>query len=489
MNENTIFQNPASRGQNQVGPSQNQASRGAGDSSTPVPPGGAPPFVFHSSKPPISPKGILKVLIGIFVVVLIGYLVFTIVIPRLQQTSESEVTLVYWGLWEDASVIQPIIADFNKEYPHVKVNYSKQDHKQYGERLVTRIRNETGPDIFRFHNTWVDMLSGILMPLPNDTINKAEFTKSFYPVVQKDLIKGGAIYGAPLGIDTLALYINKSIFDSAGLSPPTNWVDFINVARSLTVKDGSGQIRISGAALGTFSNVTHAPDIVSLLMVQNGVDLNNIAGDREATAEALAFYTSFVTAGGSSTWSSTLDQSVVEFAKGNLAMYFGFSWDFFTIEAINPDLDFEIHPVPHLPNRSMTIASYWVEGVSAKSRHQKEALLFMKFLAKKDTTIKFFTEASKTRAFGEPYARVDLADSLKDNNFVYPFVSQGNNAVSSFFASDTHDSGINSQMNTYLGDAVNSIIRGGSPQSAVATLIEGVNQVLVQYSSPATEPR
>ena len=326
------------------------------------------------------------------------------------------------------------------------------------------------------------MMLDNLLPLSSDAINKADFIKWFYPVAQKDLIRNGAIYGIPLEIDTLVLYINTNIFKSAGVSAPDNWVDFINYARSLTVIDENGKIKTAGAALGTFNNITHAPDIISLLFVQSGVDLNNIAQSNQAAAEALDFYTSFALSRGSKTWDSDLDGSILAFGKENLAMYFGYSWDFFTIKAINPNLAFEIHPVPHLPNQNTTIASYWAEGVSVKSKHQKEALLFIKFLAKKETAQRFFTEASKTRAFGEPYARVDLADILKNNSIVYPFVSQGNDAVSSFFASDTHDNGLNSQMNTYLGDAVNSILGSTSPQTAVETLSQGVNQVLQQYS-------
>lgn len=469
MNGNTIFQNPASLGQNQNTGSQQASSEKN-----------------QKTGSPISAKNILKIFLIIIVIVVIGFLVFRIVVPNFRNIQEPKVTLVYWGLWEDASILQSIVSEFNREHPDITINYSKQDIKQYRERLVTRIQNGTGPDIFRFHNTWVQMLLGALLPLPSETITKDDFTKWFYPVAQKDLIKNGAIYGIPLEIDTLALYINTNIFESAGVSAPKNWVDFINYARQLTVKDGSGQIKTAGAGLGTFNNITHAPDIISLLFVQNGVDLNNIGKDNQAASEALAFYTSFAF-GDNRTWDSTFDPSIVLFAKGNLAMYFGYSWDYFTIKAINPNLAFEIHPVPQLPNQNMTIASYWVEGVSPKSQHQKEALLFMKFLAKKETAQRLFTEASKTRAFGEPYARLDLADTLKSNSIVYPFVSQGNLATSSFFASDTHDNGLNSQMNTYLGDAVNSVLNFGSAQSAVETLVNGVNQTLSRYLPP--EPK
>ena len=129
----------------------------------------------------------------------------------------------------------------------------------------------------------------------------------------------------------------------------------------------------------------------------------------------------------------------------------------------------------------MTISSYWSEGISSKTKHQKEASLFLKYLGQKETEQKLFTQESKTRLFGEPYARTDLADLLKDNLLVYPFVSQAKNSSSSYFAGDTFDSGLNEQMNGYLGNAVRAILGGTSVQSAAETLIQGVTQVQGQY--------
>ena len=111
-------------------------------------------------------------------------------------------------------------------------------------------------------------------------------------------------------------------------------------------------------------------------------------------------------------------------------MYFGYSWDYFTIKAISPDLSFQIHSVPHLPGRSMTIASYWAAGFF-KANIRKRLYYFL-ILSKKETQEKLFAEESKTRLFGEPYARVDLLEKLKDNTVVYPFVSQAKDATSSF---------------------------------------------------------
>jgi ABC-type glycerol-3-phosphate transport system substrate-binding protein len=475
MDENTLFQGQGS-GQDALGYQPSPASQAPNLQAPPIPP--APPEKNSSSGFPF--MKIAKLIIGLLVVVFFVIIVFAVVIPSLTKNNSQKVTLTYWGLWEDSAVMQAAISEFERENPNITVNYSKQDIKQYRERLVTRINNGNGPDIFRFHNSWYPMLSGVLLPLPSDTISKSDFTQWFYPVAQKDLIKNGAIYGIPLHIDTLGMYINSDAFAAEGLKPPTNWNDFISDSKALTVKDTDGKIKTAGAAMGTFDNINHAPDILSLLFVQNGVDLSNIGADPQRAIDALNFYTSFAL-GNASVWDSTLDPSLLAFTKGNLAMYFGYSWDYFAIKAANPNLNFQVVPVPQLPNNNVNLASYWVEGVSVKSKHQKEALIFMKYLANKTTQALLYSEEAKTRSFGELYSRVDLADKLKDNANIYPFIQQAKTAVSSFFVDGTYDNGLNSQMDIYLGNAVNSIFNSVSPETAVDTLSQGASQVLKQY--------
>ncbi len=441
----------------------------------PPPPLKDVPFFMH-----IPFFSIAKVIVGILLVGLLSYAIFRYVIPRFKDTSK-QVTLVYWGLWEDERVMKGVLSEFEKENPSISVSYVKQDSKQYRERLVTRIQNGTSPDVFRFHNTWLPMLSKILIPFPKDIVENSEFEKQYYPSIVQDLRKNGAIYGIPVGIDTLSLFVNKELLNAAGEKLPVTWDDFLKTAAHLTVKDQAGKIKTSGAAMGTFDNITHSPDIISLLFAQNGVDLKNFSSTSQNASDSLSFYTSFAKQP-DNTWDETLDPSILAFAKGNVAMYFGYSWDIFIIKGLNKDLSFQITDAPHLPNREITVTSYWADGVSVKSLHQKEALLLMKFLLKKDTAIKLYTEASKVRLFGFPYAHVALGESLRNNVLVYPFVKQAKTAVSSFFVGETRDEGLNAQMNAYLGNAVRSILGNTSPQSAVETLSSGVSQVLNQYS-------
>lgn len=483
MDENTIFKpintTPQDADIQPVRQSFDQTNTGGPDvpvGNPIVPP--VPPEL-RSYPPPSMFFRILKILLGIIIVLGIIYFVYNLVLPRFFPAKINQVKLVYWGLFEEASVIAPIIADFEKEHPNIKIEYSRQNIEEYKDKLVVRSNNGNGPDIFRFHNTWVSQLSNLLLPLPESVISKEDLSKNYYPVVKSDLVKNGVIYGVPLQIDTLNLYINRELFQAAGLEAPTSWIEFVNYARQLTVKDENNNIKIAGAAMGTFSNITHAPDIISTLLVQDGVDLNNISANLDGASDALNFYSSFALPG-ANVWDDTLDQSIKVFASGSLAMYFGYSRDFFTIKSINPNLSFDIYPVPNLPGQNATIASYWAEGISSKTKHQKEAILFMQYLTLKETVRKLFGEESKTRNFGEPYARLDLAENLK-NSIAYPFVGAAPSAVSSFFVDGTFDNGINSQMNSQLSAAIDSILKGESPKSAAETLSTGVVSILKQY--------
>jgi len=56
--------------------------------------------------------------------------------------------------------------------------------------------------------------------------------------------------------------------------------------------------------------------------------MTNLKASSDKVNGAFTFYASF-TNDVNNVWDSTLDPSILSFSKGNLAMYFGYSWDFF----------------------------------------------------------------------------------------------------------------------------------------------------------------
>jgi len=448
-----------------------------------VPP--APPAESPELKAPKRGEGFKKLFMLLVIAILalgLGFLVVGIVIPRLKTLKVpgmpgKQTTIKYWGLWEPSAVVDSVIAEFNEENPEIKVEYVQQSHKDYRERLQSAIARGEGPDIFRFHNTWVPMLKDDLDTVPPEVYNASDFQETFYPVVTKDLRRGANFVGIPLETDGLALFVNTKIFRTAGKSPPSTWEELRQAAFDLTIRDTSGRIQTAGVALGTTNNVDHWSDILGLMLLQNGADPTNPTD--KLAADALLFYTIFSRS--DKVWDESLPNSTQAFATEKVAMYFGPSWRVLDIKALNPEIEFTVHPVPQLPNSNITWASYWVEGVSAKSEQKKQAWEFLKYLSSKAALEKLYAQETATRLIGEPYSRTDMQDLLKDDPYVGAYVLQAPAAQSWYLSSATHDNGINDRIIKYLEDAVNAVNQKADPERSLETASQGITQILSQY--------
>lgn len=432
-------------------------------------------------------SGKKKLIVIILAVLLVLGLVFALVsfLFRGSESSDEAVTLTYWGVWEDISVLQPAFDEFQRQNPNITVNYEKIDIKTLGDyvdRLKTRTAEGNGPDVMRFHSSWLVQLDDILAPFPSEVVEGTGLGQDFYSTVERDLEKNGAYYGLPLSIDTLSLYVNREYLDNIGADVPTTWNELESTARELTTIEG-GKIIRSGVSLGTYDNISHASDIIALLFLQNGAQIDDLNEQNMESAEsALQFYTRFSDNSDIAVWDQTMENSKTAFAGGKLALYFGYSWDIFEIKAANPNLKFEVHPVPELFGTNATISSYWAEGVSNKSENQEAAFKLITFLGQNDTLQMIYENQVKVRGFGSPLPKKSMVQILEGQPLIAPFVIRADNAVSTYFASDTYDAGLNSEMDVYLGNAVRGILNDNmSYSSAVETLGSGVNQVLSKY--------
>jgi len=394
--------------------------------------------------------------------------------------TKKEITLNYWGLWEDKQVIQPLIDLYQQKNPNIKIEYQKMNPQSYREKIVARSQAKAGPDIFRFHNTWLPELGEVVAPLPSSIMSGKEFENTFYPVAQKDLKVGNYYYGIPLEIDGLVLIYNTNLFKKAGIETvPSTWDDITDIVPRLTVKDQSGQLITSGIAMGTSANVEHFSDIFGLLLLQNGGTLENL--DSSEAAGALEIYRKFNELP-QAYWTDDMPNSINAFIQEKVAMIIVPSWEALTIKGANPDLEIKVVPVPAVPGSSLlSLASYWVEGVSKFSQNQIEAWKFIRFLSEKDNMTKLYEIQTRTRPFGEPYSRVDLASLLSQNEYIGAVIKQANNFVSLPLVSRTYDNGLNDEIIKYIENAINSTIQGVSYSEALNAAKSGVDQIFQKF--------
>jgi len=140
------------------------------------------------------------------------------------SSSTEDITLTYWGLWDEKDVFQPVIDDYQKKNQHITIAYEKMSSEQYRVRLLARSQTGNGPDIFRFHNTWLPEIQEVITAIPADIMTVEEFNAIFYPIHQKDLKINDQYYGIPLMVDGTVLIYNEDILP---VSPSNGNIDVL----------------------------------------------------------------------------------------------------------------------------------------------------------------------------------------------------------------------------------------------------------------------
>ncbi|NLZ24282.1 sugar ABC transporter substrate-binding protein [Candidatus Dojkabacteria bacterium] len=364
------------------------------------------------------------------VLLLLNVILFAL--TRSGEKKPEEITLVYWGFWEEAEVMHPLLEKYEAENPGVKIFYSKQTSKNYESRTYTRLEQgvtdtEPVPDILMIHNTWLPKFQQYLTSLPSSIIDRNTYSQEFYPTALDDFTgRDGGIYAIPLQIDGLMIIYNKSLLSKEGYAePPQDWDSFLEAAKRLTKYDSTGRIAQAGLAIGTSKNITHATDILTYFMLQNGAELINRERDEvnltsQRAISALDVYTSYAKEE-FPTWGTYLPSDLTFFQNGNLAMMFGTTWQALNILEEMDELSFGLAPLPILPsNKHLYYPIYWGNAVSKASKNQIEAWKFLQFLSEPEQLRRLYQNSAKTRTFGQPYSRTSMNEELLLNEYTQP---------------------------------------------------------------------
>jgi len=375
------------------------------------------------------------------------------------------VNLKFWRVWDETDDFKEIVDAYQRLHPYVKIEYRKFRYGEYEKALLEAMAEDQGPDIFSVHNTWVRGYQKKIKPMPEKitmvypvlqgTIKKEiinqlktepsitvkKLRETYIDVVPGDVIlnvtddatktTSEKIFGLPLSVDTLAMFYNKDLFNNAGIiDPPKYWnEEFQKIVKNLTKIDEKGQLVQSGVALGGSANIERYSDILSVLMMQNGTDMQSDSGEiRFHTVpavfknkgitpgiEALQFYSDFANPTKEVySWNATLSNSLEMFARGKLAVMFGYSYHIPMIKAMSPKLNFAVAALPQIEgNPTVNFANYWVETVSNKSKQPDEAWDLIQFAAKAENVKSYLKKTKKTTAL-RSLINEELEDADKD---------------------------------------------------------------------------
>ncbi len=366
-------------------------------------------------------------------VALVGALVF-LGAACVRQPPGAGPKLVVWGPLDDTETMRPLLDAFvaaQRRGGRVEIGYKKVSPlDQYEERLRTALAEGRGPDVFLLHASWIPRWLGTLLPAPDEVATARQVREEFVQAVADDVIVNNRIAGLPLFVDSLALYVNRDILNAAGIArPPRTWTEAQQVVRRTTRFNPreSAQIDQHGITLGAARNVNRAPDILSVLMLQNLGDASLVNddgtmafGDDERAVEALRFYTSFSNPGKDVyTWTLASDYSLDAFAEGEAALMLNYSYHRSTLRLKNPRLNFALAPLPQVtPGSPVTYASSWAFGVSRTTPNPLAAWQFVRFISGAEPARTYL------KASGYPPARRDLVDEFKNDPELGVFAEQ-----------------------------------------------------------------
>lgn len=381
--------------------------------------------------------------------------------PPTTQKADLEV----WGVFEDSDVFNPLINEFNKTYKNVNITYYKKTFQNYEQDLLEAMAAGGGPDVLMIHHTWLPRYMNKILYAPVDLITFTEVKDEFVDVVLNDFVSEGYVYALPLNVDTLALFYNKDIFNTKGVpQPPATWEKFLETVEKITTKDEEGNIVLSGAAIGTAENVNRATDILSLLMLQSGAQMVDVASER-ATFQypviyngedyyvgerATQFYTDFANPLKMNyTWDDQMHYSIDAFVEGNVAMMFNYSYTIPTIRAKSPYLNFDMASMPQVETAEFDVnyANYWGLAVSRNTKEYEMAWQFVRWLTSAEGA-QMYLQLS-----GRPAARRDLIAWQSNDPDLGVFAKQSLTAYS-WYQID------NIKIEEYLTDMIKSIVRG-----------------------------
>ncbi|OGM98300.1 MAG: hypothetical protein A2915_04270 [Candidatus Yanofskybacteria bacterium RIFCSPLOWO2_01_FULL_41_34] len=338
-------------------------------------------------------------------------------------------TLEFWGVFDDKSAFDKVITGFQAQNPEVKVLYRIFSYEEYEKSLIDSLASGTGPDIVMIHNSWLpkhgDKLKALPATIPGQKeplLTIQDYKTNFVDVAFNDFVFNNQIYALPLYVDTLALFYNKDILNSAGITrPPQNWEEFNSDVETITRLDGSGQILQSAAAIGTSRNINRSTDILAALMIQTGVrmtDADNIGASFARQVNntpvgelALKYYTDFANPSVRNyTWNDVQHYSVDAFTEGKTAMMFNYSHEVEVLKNKFSRLNFGVASMPQVSSTDLkNYANYWGAAVTSSSKFPNEAWKFVAYLASKEGAQNYLSATLR------PSARRDLIELQRND--------------------------------------------------------------------------
>ncbi len=159
--------------------------------------------------------------------------------------AQDVVTLEFWGGWTgpDGAIMQQLVDRYNEENPGVQVTLTVQAWSPLFDAFIAAASAGESPDIMAMHpqETAMFISLGLIEPIDDLVAVSEVFQKDAYIQKAWDLqFYDGQMWAYPFDLGIHGVFYNVDLFEAAGVEPPTNAEEFLEVARALTL-DANGK--------------------------------------------------------------------------------------------------------------------------------------------------------------------------------------------------------------------------------------------------------
>lgn len=232
------------------------------------------------------------------------------------------------------------------------------------------------------------MSADFLEPL-EDVITEEDLSCFVEGYADKFLIRDEHIYGIPADFAGILFFVNKEMFDEAGIAIPTNQEEFIEAAKALT-KDGKYGL------LEAWDKASHLQDNLNRWCLMFGGNFYDWT--LEGTQEAIKFMYDLVHEYGVTSidnLSVDFESGNQKFADGNAAMYFQWAAASAAFaEAGKYGEEIICAPMPTFETNKTPMSS-WMWTVNKNSSNKEAAKEFVKFMATPEAQALFMKASGK----------------------------------------------------------------------------------------------
>ena len=291
-----------------------------------------------------------------------------------KQETKTIIEFASWGSKSEADILKPILSEFEKQNPDIKVNFMHIP-QNYFQKIHLLFASNTAPDVIFINNLYLPVYANA------GVLEELEAANKFYPQSLEALSFQGKLYAIPRDVSNLVIYYNKDIFDKKHIPyPHKDWTfnDFLITAEKLTDKHTFG--------------ISFEEDPLFYLpyLMSNGGGILHDEINKSESKKALKFYADLrkkyhVAPLKSESASATMAQM---FLQQRIGMYLSGRWMVPKLRE-EAEFDWDIAQFPKGTKGSIVQldASGW--AIAKSSKHKKEAKKLIKFLSSKESCEKF----------------------------------------------------------------------------------------------------